>query len=76
MKKLFVIFVAAMVALVTPMVSFAQTATNTGPDFSTLTSQIDLSTTITAIMAIGVSAMGLLLAIKGVKIVWRMFKGA
>lgn len=73
MKKLFAIFVAVMVSLITPAISFAAT---TGPDFSTLTSQIDLSTTITAIMAIGVSAMGLLLAIKGVKIVWRMFKGA
>lgn len=51
-------------------------AATTGPDFTQLTSQIDLTTTITAVMAIGVACMGLLLAIKGVKIVWRMFKGA
>lgn len=73
MKKALFARLAIIAAVTTPMASFAVT---TAPDFSTLTSQIDMSTTITAIMAIGVACMGLLIAIKGVKNVWKMFKGA
>lgn len=71
MKKALFARLAVISAAFAPLSSFAA-----GPDFTALTSQIDMSTTITAVMAIGVAVMGLLLAVKGVKIVWRMFKGA
>jgi len=51
-------------------------AASSAPDFTALTGQIDLSTTIAAVMAIGVGVMGLLISIKGVRVIWRMFKGA
>lgn len=64
----------ALIALVTG--TGIAHATTTPPDFTALTGQIDLSTTIAAVMAIGVAVMGLLISIKGVRVVWRMFKGA
>lgn len=73
MNKSLVARLAIVALVLSPLASFAASA---APDFSTLTSQIDMSTTITAIMAIGVACMGLLIAIKGVKSVWKMFKGA
>lgn len=73
MKKSLFTYLSVILAASAPMASFA---VGTGPDFTQLTSQIDMSTTITAVMGIGVGVMGLLLAIKGVKIVWHMFKGA
>jgi hypothetical protein len=69
-KKVLFALLAFVSVAIAPLPAFAA-----GPDFTTLTSQIDLSTTIDAVMAIGVAAMGLLIAVKGVKYVWRMFKG-
>jgi len=73
MKKILALRLAVIAAVLAPVASFAAT---TPPDFTTMTSQIDMSTTITAVMAIGVAAMGLLIAVKGVQYVWKMFKGA
>lgn len=53
--------------------AFAQA---TPPDFSTLTTAIDLSTVITAVMAVGAVMVGVYVAIKGAKIVLQMVRGA
>lgn len=70
-KKVFLASLAFVTAAITPLPALAA-----GPDFSSLTSGIDLSTVETAIFAIGVSVMGLLIVIKGVKVIWSMFRGA
>ncbi|MBK1889965.1 hypothetical protein Undi14_07935 [Undibacterium sp. 14-3-2] len=56
-------------------VSGSAMAAGTGPDFSTLTSAVDFSTVITAIMAISATLMGVYIAIKGAKTVVGMIKG-
>lgn len=53
--------------------AFAQA---TPPDFTTLTSAIDLSTVTTAVMAVGAVMVGVYVAIKGAKIVLQMVRGA
>ncbi|RQR33868.1 hypothetical protein DIE23_14070 [Burkholderia sp. Bp9143] len=53
----------------------AQAAT-TAPDFSTLTSTIDMSTVVTAVLAVAGVMVGVYVAIKGARIVLRMVKGA
>ncbi len=52
-----------------PAASFAA-----APDFTSLVSGIDFSTTVTAILAIGAAAVGLILAFKGVQYVYRSIK--
>ena len=52
----------------------AGAANAAGPDFSSLTSALDLSTTITAVMAIGLQMFTLYVAIKGTKILIRELK--
>jgi hypothetical protein len=54
----------------------AQAATTTAPDFSTLTSSIDFSTAITAIMAAGAALIVVAIARYGVRAVISMFRGA
>ena len=46
------------------------------PDFSQLTSGVDFSSVITAVMAVGVVLMGVYVAIKGARIVLSMVRGA
>ncbi|MGQ7936992.1 hypothetical protein [Paraburkholderia sp. D1E] len=69
---------AAVVAVVAgvsvaPVVSHAQAS---GVDYTTLTSQVDFSTTVTAVMAVAGTLVVLYVAIKGAKIVLRMIRGA
>lgn len=45
-----------------------------GPDYTTLTDGIDWTSTIAAIMAVGVGAVGLLLAMIGLKKVFQFVK--
>lgn len=52
--------------------AFAQA---TGPDFTTLTGAIDVSTTITAILAVGALMVGVALAVMGVRKIISMSKG-
>ncbi|KVD29392.1 hypothetical protein WI84_01785 [Burkholderia ubonensis] len=51
-------------------------AATAAPDFSTLTSTIDMSTVITAVLAVAGVMVGVYVAIKGARIVLRMVKGA
>jgi hypothetical protein len=53
--------------------AFAQAS---GVDYTGLTTQVDFSSTITAIMAVAGSLVLLYVAIKGSKIVLRMIRGA
>jgi hypothetical protein len=73
MKKLMK-FGAAVAAGVVASTSFAQAATG-GPDFSSLTGAISLDTVSTAVMAVGVMIIGVIMAIAGVKTVIRMVRG-
>jgi hypothetical protein len=56
--------------------AMAQETGSAGPDLSALTSKISVGTTITAVLAIGVTMVGLHLAVKGAKIVLNMVKSA
>ncbi|ECT5251072.1 hypothetical protein ATT74_15290 [Salmonella enterica subsp. enterica serovar Panama] len=49
-------------------------AEGTGPDYTTLTSGFDFTSTVGAIMAVGVGAVGLLLAMVGIKKVFQFVK--
>lgn len=73
--RLGVIAGAAVTGIVQAPAALAQ-AKATPPDFSTLTSAIDLSTVITAVMAVGAVMVGVYVAIKGAKIVLQMVRGA
>ncbi|QBC42106.1 major capsid protein [Iodobacter fluviatilis] len=53
----------------------AANAAGTAPDLSSLTSAVDFSTTITALLAISGLLAGVYIAIKGAKTVLRMIKG-
>ncbi|RDU96677.1 major capsid protein [Trinickia dinghuensis] len=57
----------------TPLVSHAQAS---GVDYTSLTSSVSFSTTITAVMAVAASLVLLYVAIKGAKIVLRMIRSA
>lgn len=57
------------------LVANAQAA-GTAPDFTALTTSIDLSTVITAVLAVAGIMVGVYVAIKGAKIVIGMLKGA
>ena len=54
----------------------ATAASAAGPDYTTLTTGVDFSSVITAIMAIAVVLMGLYVARSGVKFVINMVKSA
>lgn len=56
-------------------VAFAQTAAAAGPDLTPLTAGVDMATVITAVLAVGVTMVGLYAAIKGAKIVIGMVRG-
>ncbi|MCI1042238.1 hypothetical protein HWE05_03270 [Caballeronia zhejiangensis] len=53
----------------------AQTTTS-GPDFTTLTSSIDMGSVSTAVLAVAATMVGVYIAIKGAKIVLRMVRSA
>lgn len=65
--------ISTALALLSSMVGGSAFAA--APDYTILTSGIDFSTTITAVMAIALSLVGLYLAIKGSKIVIGMVRG-
>jgi len=46
-----------------------------GPDLTSLTSSVDMSTTITAILAVAATIAGLFVAIRGAKTVISMIRG-
>lgn len=46
-----------------------------GPDLSSLTSSVDMGTTVTAILAVAATLAGLFVAIRGAKTVLGMIKG-
>ncbi|WP_249192556.1 hypothetical protein [Burkholderia cenocepacia] len=74
MKKAIFARVAAVVAGVAALVSNAQAA-GTGPDYTSLTTNVDFTTTIAAVMAVAALVVGLNLAIRGAKTVIRMVGG-
>lgn len=59
-------------SLVTVAAANAQAA---GPDLSSLTSSVDMGTTVTAILAVAATLAGLFVAIRGAKTVLGMIKG-
>jgi len=60
-----------------PLLSHAQSSgTTTAIDYSGLTSQVDFTTTIAAVMTVAGLVTGLYLAIKGAKVVIGMVRGA
>jgi len=60
-------------AAAAPMVSRAQAS---GVDYTSLTSSVDFSSTVTAVLAVAAALVVLYVAIKGSKIVLRMIRGA
>lgn len=58
-------------AVVAPTLALAA---GTGPDLGPLTSAIDVSSVVTAVLAIGATMVTLYLAIKGAKVVLSMVK--
>ena len=50
-------------------------AAGTGPDLTSLTSSVDMGTTVTAILAVAATLAGLFVAIRGAKTVLGMIKG-
>jgi len=66
MKKLFALFLTML----------AGSAFAVGPDYTALTSGIDLTTTIAAVMAVAVIGLGFILARGGAKTVMNFVKGA
>jgi CBS domain containing-hemolysin-like protein len=63
-------------AVVAPVVAHAQTSTTGSVDYTSLTSQVDFSTTVTAVLAVAGSLVLLYVAIKGAKTVLRMIRSA
>lgn len=66
----------AVVAVAVAAVSSSAMAAGAGPDLSGLTSQVDVGTVITAVLAIGATLAGLYLAMSGAKKVLSMIKSA
>ncbi|AGQ37746.1 TPA: hypothetical protein PWY77_002413 [Mannheimia haemolytica] len=58
------------------VVASSSVAYAAGPDFSAMTTGVDFSTASTAIIAVGVAAAGMSVAIAGVRAVLRMIRGA
>lgn len=63
------------VALVAGVGSSAAAFAAGGPDLTALTTGVDMGTVITAVLAVGVTMVGLYAAIKGAKIVIGMVRG-
>lgn len=63
------------VALGTTAFLLASTAFATGPDFSQLSSGVDFSSAVAAVVAIGVAVAGLRIAKAGVRSVLGMIRG-
>ena len=57
------------------VVSGSSFAAGAGPDLTSLTSSVDFTTVITAVLAISATLMGVYVAIKGAKTVISMVKG-
>jgi hypothetical protein len=69
--------VVGVVSVVAPVVARAQTSgTTSSVDYTALTSQVDFSTTVTAVLAVAGSLVLLYVAIKGAKTVLRMIRSA
>lgn len=66
---------AGVVALSGAASAFAQTAPS-GPDFSSLTSSINLSSVSTGVLAVAGILIGVYVTIKGAKILMSMVKGS
>jgi hypothetical protein len=62
-------------ALVLAAIVMASVASAAGPDLSPLTSVVDFSTVVTALLAISGLLAGVYVAIRGAKIVLSMIKG-
>lgn len=73
MKKHFKHAVALVAGVGSSAVALAQTAT--GPDMTSLTSNISMGTVITGVLAVGVTMVGLYAAVKGAKIIIGMVRG-
>jgi len=56
--------------------ALAAPAYATGPDFTSMTSAIDLSTTTTALLAVGVLAVTLTLVVMGIRKILHLIRGA
>lgn len=72
MKKQFQRAVVVGSALAVSGIASAQAA---GPDLTSLTSSVDMGTTITAILAIAATLAGLFVAMRGARTVLSMIKG-
>lgn len=68
--------IKAAIAAAAGSVAVAAKAADTGPDFTQLTSSIDMSTVSTAVLAVAATMVGVYIAIKGAKIVLRMVRSA
>jgi hypothetical protein len=75
MKKFFSKSLVAVSALMVGVAALAQTTPAAGPDLSSLTSSVSVSTTVTAILAIGATLAVLFIAIRGAKVVLSMIRG-
>lgn len=71
MKKALFARLAVIAAATTGASAFA-----VGPDLSSLTSSVDMGTTITAVLAIGAALALLFVATRGAKTVLSMIRGA
>lgn len=72
MRKFAIVPAAAAVALV-PSVAMAQA---TGPDFTALTSAVSFDSTQSAILSMGAAAIGITLALLGLRKVLGVIRGA
>jgi hypothetical protein len=66
----------AVAVVSAPMLAHAQTSGTGGPDYSALTSGVDFTSTIAAVLAVAALLVGLFLAVRGAKIVISMVRGA
>lgn len=71
MKKRALVVAAPLAAI--PSLAAAQVA---GPDYTTLTSAVDFTSTSTAIQAVGALAIGVTLVVLGIRKVMSMVRGA
>jgi hypothetical protein len=66
----------AKLAVLTALVSSIAPAFAVGPDLSSLTSSVDMGTTVTAVLAVAAALALLFVAIRGAKTVLGMIRGA
>jgi hypothetical protein len=65
---------AVTAAVGTMAVSIPAFAAGTGPDFTTLSSAVDFSTAVTAVMAVAAAVVTVLIAVRGAKFVLAMVR--